>query len=200
MSQQSLSNYRKLFKTLAVFVCLVPIGGWLARHKIIDVFPPLGGDAVNQLALTVATVLFGVAGVLPWKMDTDRRTKALTTGVAFGISLASAAFYFYLCQEYVVSVPLPNGSTITVSVGSVQSQLAQETLPSSTTNIRLLEEQPDEEGVHKLWTEQSILSVRLRLFLTYIGRLLPINFILGLYARQDPKTPAAKAKSLPRRS
>jgi hypothetical protein len=195
MSQQSLSDFRKLFKTLAVFVCLMPLGGWLARHKIIDVFPPLGGEAANQLALTVATVLFGIAGVLPWRMDIKRRTKILMTGVAFGIALASAILYFYLCQEYVLSVPLPNGSTITVSVGSVRSQLAQETLPSSSTDIRLLEEQPNEEGVHKLWTEQSILSVRLRLFLTYVGWLLPINFILGLYARPGQKKSKAKAGS-----
>ncbi|MGA7342927.1 MAG: hypothetical protein WBE72_04390 [Terracidiphilus sp.] len=193
MSKQTISDYKRLFKTLAVFVCLMPLGGWLTHHEIIAFFPPLGDSELNGLALTLSTVLAGAAAILPWRLDISKRRNPIVFS-GFGLAVGSGISYFCLCQLYVVSVPLPNGQTITVSIGSIRSQLAQDNFASSATNERLVQEQANEDGVQKLWTRESILRVRLLLFLTYLGWLLPLNFILGLYARSDHKAPAGKPR------
>jgi len=104
--------------------------------------------------------------------------------------------FFYLFQEYVISVPLPNGSALTVSVGNVRSEFTLKNFPESPTDTELLQQEgPYEDQVQRLWTRASIISVRLRLFLAYLGWLVPLNLILGILSQVEPTAGAPKPKS-----
>lgn len=67
------------------------------------------------------------------------------------------------------STPIPGKNPLTVIIGMVKSQYALENLQGSTDEEMLQVLGPYEPSVEKLWTEDSILSVRLRLFLSYLG-------------------------------
>ena len=185
MSNQTLSNYKRIFRAIACFVCAMPIGGWLTKNRFIHLFPPLGDVALTGLALTAATILAGISAILPLKLTIPSK-RSIVFVPCFILACLSAVSYFYLSQEYVVSIPLPEKSPVTLSIGSVRSQFALEHFKKEDTNADLLRaEGPYEDSVQKLWTPASILSVRLRLFLSYLGLLVPINFIVGVLAKAD---------------
>jgi hypothetical protein len=101
------------------------------------------------------------------------------------LTFAAVTPYFYLTQKYVKSTPIPDKHPLTVIIGEVRSKYALDNLQSYTDAEMLKALGPYEESVQKLWTEDSILRVRLRLFLSYSGLLFSLNFILGICARED---------------
>ena len=162
----------------------MPIGGWLTKNRFIHLFP-LGDAALTGLALTAATILAGISAVLPLKLTLPGK-KSLAFVPCFIVACLSVVSYFYLSQEYVISIPLPEKSPVTVSIGSVRSQFALDHFKKDDTNADLLRaEGPYEDSVQKLWTRESILSVRLRLFISYLGLLVPINLIIGGLAKAE---------------
>jgi hypothetical protein len=183
MKKQSLSDYTKFFRVVKWFICAMPIGGWLIQNRIAFFFPPLGDSVLTGLALTISTLLAGIAGLLPWKLKAENPKTPLLTMIFF-CALGSALAYFYLSQKYVISTAIPDRHPFTVSVGSVRSNFAQENLHDYTDIEMLQQEGPYEERVQKLWTKDSILSVRFWLFLSYLGWLIPLNFIVGIFAKQ----------------
>jgi hypothetical protein len=137
-------------------------------------------------------LLAGIAALLPWKLNT---TKLMTPLLILGFlcTIGSALPYFYLCQKYVISTTIPEKHPLTVSIGGVRSKFAMENekLRNETDAEMLQELGPYEDKVQKLWTPESILSVRFRLFLSYLGWLVPINLIIGILAKAE-KAPARR--------
>jgi hypothetical protein len=192
---QTLASYKRVFRAICYFVCAMPIGGWLTHHRFAFIFPPLGNGALEGFATTTSTLLAGIAAILPWKLRINQN-KDLILASAFLLTLISTVLFFYLTQEYVISVPLPNGSALTVSVGNVRSEFALSNFPETATDTELLQaEGPYEDQVQKLWTRASIISVRLRLFLTYLGWLVPLNLVLGILSQAEPAAAARKPKT-----
>jgi hypothetical protein len=185
MKSQSISDYKKLFSRMRWFVCLVPLGGWLTQNRIPFLFPPFGDNVHTGLTFAVSTVLAGIAALLPWKLDLTKVKSALLIGLAL-LAVGSVIPYFYLIQKYVISTTPTGTGPLTVTIGMVRSEFALDNLRDYTDEEMLKELGPNEPSVHKLWTEDSILSVRLRLFLSYLGWLIPLNLILGICAREDP--------------
>lgn len=143
-------------------------------------------------------MLAGTAAILPAKLTFPTR-KSLVLIPLFALAFFSGVWYFNLSQEYVVSIPVQGKLPLTVSIGTVESQFAQDHFPDKNAAYRLQRMGPNEYGVQQLWTPDSIHSVRLRLFLSYLGLLIPINFIIGIYAKADPPPLHARKKTQPTR-
>lgn len=201
MTAQSLAKYKKSVRAVQLFVSAIPLCGCLLKNHFF--FPPFGDGTQTGLALTVSTLLAGTAALLPWKVSfTQRRTGVLL--VSFALFILSAVSYFWLCQKYVISTSRVGQSPLVVSIGSDRSAFAltyyqncpdDEGNHQSCTDEEMLQSQgPYEERVQKLWTRESILSVRLRLFLSYLGWLVPLNFMIGVFAKDDEPVTNSRSK------
>jgi len=184
MKTQSISEFKRIFSAARWFICAMPVCGWLVRNRITFLFPPLGDSAQTGLALTVATLVTGTAALLPWKLDLLKIRSPLLI-LSFLCAVGSSLPYFSLCQRYVISTSLPGKHPLIVSIGNVRSKFALENFQGSTDAEMLQAMGPYEDEVQKLWTGDSILSVRFRLFLSYLGWLIPLNLILGIFAKTE---------------
>lgn len=188
MTQQTLKQYTKDVRKIQWFICFVPLGGWVLRGHWNYLFPMVGDDAANLLCLTLTMILAGVGAILPWaiKMNNNKLPMLLSCTVLLIFSMIT---YFYLTGKYVISIPLPNGEKIAVSIGSERSRFAndyiKEKCPNCTDADLLMAAGPYENKVHMLWTEDSINTVRLELFGSYAAMLFLLNFIVGVLAKQD---------------
>lgn len=183
MNSQNFSAYAKSVGVIQGFICTIPLGGRLLLKQSAFVYPPLGTDTWNFVFLVM--VLSGLAACLPWAVSfRKRRTKALLLWCSCLLLGCSVGTYFWLSQRYIVSVPLPDGGKLSVSVGSVRTPFAIQNFPGKTDAEMLMARGPYETDVQKLWTEDSIDSVRLRLFLSYLCALMLLNFVVGLIAKE----------------
>jgi len=95
------------------------------------------------------------------------------------IPLSSLCLYFVFCDSYVRKVDIPTiGRAAYVSVGYQRSEFANQNFASLTDEEMLRQRGLTEEEVRKLWTHMSLLAVRVILFFSWCGFLLPL--ILGL--------------------
>ena len=198
MTAQTLSNYKRAFRNFSYFVCAMPVGGLLTKSKLPLLSPPLGDGVHTGLALAVAAILAGTAAILPAKLTTPT-WKSLVLIPCFVLALFSGVWYFYLSQEYVVSIPVQGKLPLTVSIGTVESQFAQDHFPGKTTAYMLQRQGPNEYGVQQLWTPDSIHSVRLRLFVSSLGLLVPVNLIVRI-SRESRPNPTARPQADPLRN
>lgn len=192
---QSLTAYIKQVRSVQWFICVIPLGGQLLKGQTAFVFPPLGPE--TGVCSVLALALAGVFAILPWMMPAARRLIiAVCTTLALAVSIVS---YVYFAQTYVVSIPTPNGRVV-VSIGSTRSPFAQRYFPTEISDAEMLMERgPYESEIQKLWTKRSITDARLGLYISYVGCLLLLNFLVGVIAREDdssqPSTNAASVVS-----
>jgi hypothetical protein len=192
---QSLKDYLKKVRKVQWFICVVPLGGWVLKGHWKNLFPIVGDEDANLLCLTLTGVLASVGAILPLAFTaTKARLSILLTSLL--LLIFSAAAYWTLAERYIVSIPTPNGK-LTVSVGSVRSpfanDVAKEACPQygCTDAELLMAEGPYEDRVHKLWTEDSITGVRLKTAGSYAAIIFLLNFIIGVFAKQEQDCPSA---------
>jgi len=178
MNSQKFSAYAKSFRIIQGFICAIP----LLWKESAFLFPPLGTGTGIDVFLAMA--LSGLAAILPWKLSLRKRKTRTLLMCSFFLLVCFVSGYFLLSQRYVVSVPLPDGGELSVSVGSVRTPFAIQNFPGKTDAEMLMARGPYETEVQKLWTEDSIDWVRLRLFLSYLCALMLLNFVVGLIAKE----------------
>lgn len=187
MKHQGLKEYIKNVRKIQWFICAVPLGGWALQGHWKYLFPTVGNDQANFLCLTLTMLLAGVGGILPWAIKTSKADLPILLACIL-LLITAAAAHFYLTEKYVVSIPIPGGS-LTVSIGSERTKTAndyvREECPDCTDAELVMAAGPYENEVHKLWTERSILAVRLKLFMSYASILFLLNLIVGILAKQD---------------
>jgi hypothetical protein len=139
------------------------------------------GDMDNS-ARFMFILFCGVATYLVYFVFQNQSTKARK--VTFWVLLVvlpvlSLSVYFGLCFRYVRRVDIPTlGRSIYVSVGSQRSEFASQNFGSMTDEDMLRQRGLADEEVRRLWTECSVMRVRLGLLLSWCGIFLP--FISGL--------------------
>ncbi len=188
MTYQSLSEYLRNVRAIQWFICVVPLGGWVLRGSLNRLFPLVGSDDANILCLTLATILAGVGAILPWAIDISKvKLPVLLSCTA--LLICAAIVYFHLSEKYVITIPLPTGEKLSVSIGSERSQAAndyvKEGCPNCSDAELLIAVGPYENEVHKLWTESSIDAVRLEMFVSYAATLFLLNLIVGVLAKTN---------------
>ena len=180
MSTRGLTSYAKDVRAVQWFVCAIPIGGRLWQGISPIAFPPLGADTGTSVFFAVA--LSGVFAILPWALPL-RKIKTALLCCSVLLLLGSAVSYFLLSQRYVVSIPLPDGSKLSVSVGSVRTAFADQYFQGETDSEMLSSRGPYENEVKKLWTEDSIGRARFGLYVSYLATLVLLNFTIGVVAK-----------------
>jgi len=179
MNAENLKTYIKNVRVIQWFICAIPLGGRLLRKESALAFPHLGPNTGTFVFLAIA--LSGIAAILPWALSLPKH-KAQFLWCSFVLLVCSAVVYFSFSQRYVVPIPIPDVGNISVSVGNVRTTFADQNFLGKTDAEMLMDRGPYENEVKKLWTENSIISVRLRLFVSYLATLMLLNFSIGLIA------------------
>jgi hypothetical protein len=198
MMNQSLKEYLKNVRKVQWFICVAPLGGWALKGHWKHLFPIVGGEDANLRLLMLAMILAGIGAILPWTFSATKARMLILLPSLF-LFIASATAYWNLTERYIVSVPIPHGS-LTVSIGSVRSPFANDVAKDKCpqygcTDVELLmTEGPYEDRVHKLWTEDSIMKVRHEMAGSYAAVLFLLNFIVGLFAKQDQQGRSLQSK------
>jgi hypothetical protein len=186
MSTPRLKEFAKKVRKLQWLVCCIPLGSQLLNRKPAFVFPPLGA---GTLAMTfAATAVAGVAAVMPWALPL-RKWKTVGLIAVFISLICSAVSTFYFWEQYVITIPLPNGNERSVSIGTVRTPFANQYF-SGVSDFEMLEARgPYENEVGMLWTRASLLNVRLKLFSSYLAVLVLLNLLIGMLAKLDRSSP-----------
>ena len=187
MKHQSLYEYIKNVRKIQWFICVVPLGGWVLQGHWRYLFPTVGSDGASFLCWTLTTLVAGVGAILPWAIDTGKAKLPMLL-VCVLLFIFSVAAQFYLNEKYVISIPI-HGKSLTVSIGSERTKTANDYVrdkcPDCTDAELVMVAGPYENEVHKLWTERSIIRVRVEMFASYAAMLFLLNFIVGVLAKQD---------------
>lgn len=194
MKDQSLKEYIKSVRRIQKFIYVIPLGGWVLVGHWKYAFPVVGDSGANFRCLTLTMVIASIGAILPWAFKTSKaRLRVLLP--CFLVLLVATTAYFHLTEKYVISVRLGNGDYLTVSIGSERSKEANELCPNCT-NMQLLERAgPYEDKIQEFWTEDSINSVRMEMFVSYAVMFFLLNLIVGVFARQDQTPEAAPPTS-----
>lgn len=180
MIAQTFKQYVASVRAVQWFVCVIPLGGRLLQKQSALAFPPLGGDIGTYIFFAI--VISGLAAILPW-VGTIQRSKGKSVWLTTLLAVCSVVVYFSFSEGYVVSIPLLDGSILSVTVGSQRTRFAKENFPDKSDAEMLMARGPYENEVRKLWTEESIILIRTVLFGSYLAALVFTNLSIGLIAR-----------------
>jgi len=187
MKRQSLNEFIKNARKIQWFICVVPLGGWALQGHWRYLFPTVGNDGASFLCWTLTTLLAGVGAILPWAIDTGKAKLPILL-VCVLLLIISTMAQFYLNERYVISIPI-HGKSLTVSIGSERTKTAddyaREECPGCTDAQLVMASGPYENQVHKLWTERSIIWVRIEMFASYAAMFFLFNFFVGILAKQN---------------
>jgi hypothetical protein len=193
MSTQTFKEYVKSVRKVQWAVCAIPLGGRFLQSQSAFAFPPLGADKGITVFLTIAFV--GLAAILPWTFPKKHLKTTMLFCVLSGV--LSTVSYLVLSEKYIVVVPIPDRGNISISVGTVRTEFANRYFEGQT-DVEMLESRgPYDIEVKKLWTEDSILWVRIRLFLSYLAAFMCLNIGIGVFARFHKSDPAKRSNPIP---
>lgn len=172
-----LASYVKDVRKTQWFICSLPLCARLLDKQSALAFPPLGAETGTYVFMTI--VLAGVAAVLPWALPT-RKFKALLLISSTVLILVAAIGYHSVTQRYVLKFTVPD---VSLSIGSVRTSFADQYFSGKSDVYMLQAEGPNENEVKRLWTDESVDSVRSRIFASYLSFFTLLNFIVGLISK-----------------
>lgn len=170
----TLSQYLKGFATLRSLFAAIPFvpplvhacvsgSGTIAEYF----YPPLGDVQPLATAVTVGFLLLSIFAVFYCCRAAQKIRPTLfaylIAGATFGICALIALYIPYVRRIEVPSV----GLEVPVSIGYQRTDFALKTYPQWTDWAMLHDRGPQEEQIQKLWTRQSIIVVRILLWLAY---------------------------------
>lgn len=143
-------------------------------------FPPLGDDVRTwQVA---ATIVAGLFGVLAYIVRPRHRLRTLLVSMAPVVILALAAYFTYEVRS-VVSIPLPTGEIRSVVKGDQRQSGLPEPYASMRDQDLIKYAGLHDEDLKAIYTPESLLIAKGRLFAAYIVFMASVEFILGSIAR-----------------
>ena len=182
MNGLTLKAYMKQVRTVQWVICAIPLGGRFISSKSAFLSPPVGDETAAFCSLAI--ILAAIAAVLPWYWGLPK-ARSLSSAATFLVLLISLLVYFHMFTRFVVSVPVADGTRLSVSVGKERSAFSKQYFAGCTDFEMLRSRGPFESEVKKLWTEDSIDRVRLLLFVSYSGCLISLNFLVGTFAKTN---------------
>jgi hypothetical protein len=162
------SSFKSVLGALAGALSAIPILSALMPPALAGYgFPPLGNAEPLARVGTIGCVLFASYFAFFARADSPRAArKRVTRALIFAITFF--VLYLAVFMRFVRTVDIPSKATsIHVSVGFDRTAFAKQNFSSETDEQMLRARGPAEEEVRRLWTERSLVIVRLALFGLY---------------------------------
>jgi len=173
----SLKVYCGVVAVVQAAVCGIPLGFAHFKRSEIYTLPPLG-DSMHTY-IPMACVFIGIAALVPWFIK-FKHSKFVFFALCAVLSGFIYMRYTSLLQQKVISFSNPK---VDLTVGTIRSDFARKTFAPDTTDYEVLHSWgPYEYVVQKMWTPDSIISVRHALLMQYVILLMCTNVMIGCLA------------------
>ncbi len=177
------SNFKSMRGVVAVIGMTVPLvpklkpGTWTEY-----LLAPLGGiDVIARVLLAVLCVAVTYLVYFVFQEQSHRARKRTFLISLLVLPFSCLILYMVASLLFVRKVDIPTlERSEYVSVGFQRSDFAKQTFGSMTDEEMLRSRGLDEEEIRKLWTQSSIVTARLALFVSWAGFALALVFGLSL--------------------
>jgi hypothetical protein len=171
----TLSDYRKELKSVQAFAFALPvISTFFDPHAVI--FPPIGDDSGPYKLIAMA--LFGSSALLPYFLLPKSR-RGLVVGVLFVLFAVSGAIYLVLYARYVVTIPRPSGSPVSVIRGTLRSPTLKPPYDKMSDEQLIEYAGQTDDALEKAYSRSSLIANRAKVFAAYVTLLVFLELFLG---------------------
>jgi hypothetical protein len=188
MNKAALTQYLRLLKfLLKVLVAapiLAPLLGLTKTPLGSYVCPPLGPSQQQHLGITAVLLSVVIVAVYTIHPITKKARRILGI-VSLVTAVVSGSYFGTLLGRYVKDPHYPGvRKHIYVSIGKERSKWTWDHKPDATDE-ELLQRGSEEAEIQKMWTPNSVASVRDELWFSYTALLTSLVFVMSLVAYQS---------------
>jgi len=152
------------FGALGVLGAALPLGSLLPTDWSAFLFPPLGDlTPIARVVCVVCVLLIICCGYVA----VGERALKIWILVSALLALASASGYVYYCLQNVLKISAPS-TFFLVSIGSEKTEFAKRTFTKGESAWEMVQNRGlNDDEITKIWTSQSVIDNRLKLFFSY---------------------------------
>lgn len=175
------SNFKSLYGVLTAFAAVLPFIPKLAPGSSTEYLLAPLGDIDNFVRSSFAVFCVAVTYFVHFFFQ-DQSHTGRKRAILFSLLIIPAfslVLYIVFCLSFVRRVDIPAlGHSVFVSVGYQRSEFAKQNFGSMTDEEMLRQRGLGEEEVRKLWTQFSLVAVRVGLILSWYA--FALSLVLGL--------------------
>lgn len=183
-----LASFKNTAKGLQAIVLSLPVVSTAVAHHTPFPFPPIGeNEAVDRVG---AVIVAGCALFLPYiflPRIKNVRTRAGAIAAAFVLLLISFFVYKQFEDKYVIAIEYASAPTAFVTRGTDRNPSLAPSYLAMTENQLIHAAGQTESALELVYSRDSLLANRAKLFWSYAAFLSILEVLLGSYVAWDSK-------------